>query len=195
MRIGVDLDGPSYSFYSAFAHWAHKTTGRPLDEMPPAKRYEFFEDWGFTLDEFLRLFEDGVNAGFIFLHGDPVPGALPAVEALKAAGHSIHIVTDRFVGRRSHANTEEWLARHKFPYDSLTFSADKTIVRTDAFIDDNPKNVLALRGAGCAAFMLELGRSDQSGFPPEWTVSNWEDFVDKVGSLDNGKPSLCRVNS
>jgi len=208
LRIGVDLDDVLYPFVRGLALFIHESTGRPLEELGPATCWEFYErNWGYTENEFLELFEAGVDAGVVFSEGDPLPGSVEAVRALKEAGHSVHIVTDRFVGRRSHANTEEWLAKHEIPYDSLTYSRDKTVVRTDAFIDDNSKNVLALREAGCAAFLLDTGRSDQAGFRQEWTVDSLAGFVEKVeeragrtgtvvgvsGYARSGKDSVARV--
>jgi FMN phosphatase YigB (HAD superfamily) len=187
LRVGVDLDDVLYPFVQSLACFVHERTGRPLEELGPATCWEFYERyWGLPKNEFLELFEAGVDAGVVFSKGDPLPGSVEAVRALKEVGHSVHIVTDRFVGRRSHANTEEWLAKHEIPYDSLTYSRDKTVVRTDAFVDDNPKNVLALREVGCAAFLLDTGRADQVGFRQEWTVDSLAGFVGKVEEMAIG---------
>ena len=184
LHVGVDLDDVLYPFYQGLALFVHEHTGRPLQELGPATCWEFYEkDWGYTEDEFLGLFEAGVDSGAVFLEPGPLPGSVEAVQALKAAGHTVHIVTDRFVGKRSHANTEEWLAKHDVPFDSLTYSRDKTVVRTDAFIDDNPRNVLALREVGCAAFLLDVGRTDQEGFRKEWAVASLAGFVEKVEEM------------
>jgi hypothetical protein len=91
LSAGVDLDGVVYCFTEAMARYIHETTGRPLDELGPATCWEFYEDWGYTLAEFLHFFEDGANARCIFLEGEPMPGALPAIGALKSAGHTIHV--------------------------------------------------------------------------------------------------------
>lgn len=180
LRIGVDLDEVVYPFVDVFALWVHETTGRPLEELGTAQRWEFYEDWGYPLDEFLRLFAAGVDAGFVFRKGLPAPGALDALHTLKRAGHSLHVVTDRSIGSCAQASTEAWLQEHKVPYDSITYAADKTIVRTDVFVDDKPENVLALREVGCAAFMWDNGRKDQAEFPVEWTVRSWGEFVEQA---------------
>ncbi len=205
LRVGIDLDHVLYPFDRGLALFVHEHTGRPLQELGPATRWEFYEDWGYTEDEFLGLYEAGVDAGAVFLEPGPLPGSVEAVQALKAAGHTVHIVTDRSVGKRSHANTEEWLARHNVPFDSLTYSRDKTVVRTDAFVDDIPRNVLVLREAGCAAFMLDRGRTDQAGAREEWAVASLADFVEKVeematrtvvgvrGYAGSGKDSVAQV--
>ena len=71
----------------------------------------------------------------IFRKGEPLPGAPSALRALKTLGHGVHVVTDRAVGHCSPANTEAWLAEHHLPYDSITYTRDKTVVRTEVFID------------------------------------------------------------
>ena len=184
MRVGIDLDHVVYPFTDVVAHYVHEATGRPLDELGPSTRWEFYVDWGYSLDEFLRLFAEGVDAGCIFGRGGPLPGAVPALRTLKALGHSLHVVTDRSVGRCSQASTEAWLAEHHVPYDSVTYTSDKTVVRTEVFIDDRPENVLALREAECAAFLFTTGRDDQMGFRPDWVVRTWEDFVAQVGAVE-----------
>ena len=94
-----------------------------------------------------------------------------------------HIVTDRSVGKYSQANTEEWLARHQVPYDTITCARDKTVVGTDAFIDDKSENVVALREAGSAAFLLRSSHNRRDAVPSGWVVDNWGDFVAQVGRL------------
>ncbi len=186
VRVGIDLDQVVYPFAEVVAAYLHKATGRPLDELVVPNRWAFYTHWGYTSDDFLRLFADGIDAGFIFREGHPLPGALDALWALRARGHSLHIVTDRSVGRCSQANTEAWLAEHQVPYDSITYAADKTVVRTDAFIDDMPHNVLALRQVDCAAFLFATGRDDQAGVRPDWMVHDWAEFVDWVDVLAHG---------
>jgi FMN phosphatase YigB (HAD superfamily) len=194
MHIGIDLDHVVYPFTDVFAQYVHTVTGRPLTELGPAQRWEFYEDWGYSLDEFFRFFVEGVDAGFIFRKGLPVPGALDALHALKRAGHTLHIVTNRSVGRHSQASSEAWLKEHGVPCDSITYAADKNVVGTDVFIDDMPENVLALREAGCAAFLFATGRDDQSGFRPDWSVRSWGEFVGQVEALEpqrgvSGRPA------
>jgi len=52
------------------------------------------------------------------------------------------------------------------PRDSVTYAADKTPVRTDAFLDDLPGDVRTLREAGYAAFLFATGRDDQRASGP-----------------------------
>lgn len=154
MRVGIDLDGVCYGFAESLRAYL-RSIGR-TDEFPRATRWEFYEDWGFSTTEFLALCHDGVNAGIIFTEGDPYPMVREAFDTIRDAGHSIHIVTDRTFGRpgASAAATIDWLARHGLTYDSITFSADKTVAQLDVMVDDKPGNYAALTAAGVDAYLL-----------------------------------------
>lgn len=156
MRIGIDLDGVCYDFAASFRHYLHNHQGFPSWWNPQATRWEFYEDWGFSLDQFLDFFHRGVDAGVIFTHGRPYTNTREAFQRIKTAGHSIHIVTDRSMGKpgASEAATRAWLDRYDLPFDSLTFSADKTVVRLDMMIDDKLSNYDALKAAGVDARLL-----------------------------------------
>ena len=174
MRIGLDLDGCIYDFTASFLSYV----GLPY---APATCWAFYESHGYSTEEFLSAFANGVDDGHIFITGEPLPDSVETMHRLKDAGHSLHIVTDRFIGNMSHANTSEWLARCKVPYDSLTFSRDKTIARVSTFLDDKPSNVDDLRAAGIEAFLLDCDRTDQVGHP--WLTSSWAEFEDFVAHI------------
>lgn len=144
----------------------------------PAEDWNFFEHDGYDLAQYLHLFAQGVNDGIIFREGNPIEGSISTLQCFRRLGHSIHLVTDRFVGDRAQENTEQWLREWSVPYDSLTYTKDKTVVRTDWFLDDKPSNVDALRKAGCRAFLLNKGRLDQVGHP--FLVRSWLDFEIRV---------------
>lgn len=157
MRVGIDLDGVCYDFSASLREYLLNAHPDPdPDSLTPPQRWEFYEDWGMTLNEFLAFVHDGVDAGVIFTHGEPHPGTAEAFELIKGAGHSIHIITDRAFGTNgaSEAATRRWLDCHDLPFDSLTFSADKTIVRVDVMIEDKPSNYHALIEAGVDAYLL-----------------------------------------
>lgn len=149
-RIGIDLDGVCYDFAASLREYCIQACLRFKHECPDATRWEFYEDWGFSLDEFLIACHRGVEAGVIFTHGDPYPNVREAFDRLRAAGHTIHIITDRSFGREgaSEAATRGWLDRHGLRFDSLHFTADKTIVKVDAMVDDKLANYDALDAAG-----------------------------------------------
>ena len=185
MKIGVDIDGVCYMFVSALREHIRQTGGRV--DLPQQTCWEFYEkDWGYTFEEFLELCNTGVDAGVVFGFGDPVPGSVETLRRLKDRGHTIHIVTSRAFGSpgSSERVTREWLELHGVPYDTLDFTSDKTIVRTDMFIDDYAANVDALRAAGTEAWLLldqdPCGNVRDDQRDHLYQISTWADFEQKV---------------
>lgn len=158
LRVGIDLDGVLYDFAASFRRYL-VASGQILEGVLPDEepgRWSFYEDWGFSLDEFIKLCNDGVDAGYVF-RGPTRPHAVESVRRIKDMGHSVHIITDRKFGSdpvNSEIATKHWLDEHGIPYDTLTFSADKTCVPTDCFVEDKLENYDALREAGVAAFLV-----------------------------------------
>jgi FMN phosphatase YigB (HAD superfamily) len=184
LRVGCDLDGVVYPYPDALRRWVHQHTGKPLDEMPAAQRWEFYLDWGLELDEYLALHHSGILAGRVFVDGEPYPGAVAALTRLHAAGHEVHIVTDRSVASENdpcRAAAEGWLAQFGIPYTSLTISADKTVAGPmDVFIEDRPQNYDALEAAGMNPYLLHRPWNAEH---PGRRVRDWAEFVAVVDNL------------
>src|ERR1017187_1409784 len=142
MRIGVDLDGVLYNFTASLADYIEHMTGVKYPSTPSC--WEFYaEDWNMSLAEYFQWFEEGVDAGWIFAVGPPVWEAIQSLRILKEKGHTIHLITDRNVGKLAKVNTCSWLKIWNVPYDTLTFSnGNKSeTVNVDIAIDDRPKHV------------------------------------------------------
>ncbi|MFK5691265.1 hypothetical protein ACI3EY_16530 [Ornithinimicrobium sp. LYQ92] len=180
-RIGIDLDGVCYDFGSSVREYLVRENIRTHQDCPDPLRWEFYEDWGINLREFLDICHAGVDAGIIFTHGDPFPGTREAFERIKDAGHTIHIVTDRSFGKAgaSVAATGAWLHRHDLPFDSLTFSADKTVVKLDAMVDDKLTNFRDLDHAGVPTWLYDRPWNHT---PTEWLprVATLNDYAEAV---------------
>lgn len=159
MRIGLDLDGVVYDWVASMAAAAQQLWGREASALPPARTWDFWRDqWGFSLDEFLTLYREGVRAGVVFTHGGPYPGAREAVAQMRADGHTVHVVTDRGlpdIAELSQQATFTWLEQHGMAVDSVTFAADKTVVPTDVFIEDRVENYIHLDEAGSHPVLID----------------------------------------
>lgn len=156
MRIGWDLDGVEYDFAESVRR-AVQYFGMdlPLCEGEPDDWY-FYRAWGLSDSDFVDLCNRGADAGIIFA-GNRRPGGREAMARVRAAGHSIHIITDRAFGSHpsiSEKTTRLFLEEHGYEYDSLTFSADKTVVPTDYFIEDKIGNYDALDSVGTRVFLI-----------------------------------------
>lgn len=187
MRIGIDLDGVCFDFAASLRHWLVTKHGADPDSLPEPLVWDFFKDqWQLTSTEFLAHCAEGVDGGVVFRHGDPFPDTVQALNALRQMGHTLHIVTHRTFGNRSVQNTSEWLTEHGLPYDTLTFSEDKTLLRLDAFIEDNAENYLALDAAGVRSFLID--RPWNHHLESARRVHSWWDFVREIEFMDEAEP-------
>lgn len=162
-RVGVDLDGVCYDFGASVKAYLQLTLeDEIIYDFTEPTRWEFYEDWGLDLDQFISVCNAGVNAGVIFTHGDPHPGTKAALDLIIHAGHSIHIITDRSFGKQgaSEEATLAWLDKHDLPYHTITFTADKTSVHVDHMVDDKPENYAALRQAGVDVWLFSRPWND-----------------------------------
>jgi hypothetical protein len=183
LKLAFDLDNVIYPFVQVLGDYAALSTGRPRGDFPDATKWEFYEDWGMDWEAFLDLYCQGVEEDYVFRQGQPIDGALRALRVLQADGHTIHLITDRFIGYGAIPLTEGWLYKWDIPYDTLTFAADKTIIDADILFDDRPSNVDAWRALGRTAFLFPHNgyyiRDDQVGHP--YTCSmGWGRIVDFV---------------
>ena len=186
MNLAIDLDGVCYPFVETLAQHIHHHTGKPLSDMAAPLQWDFWEQWGLSKDEWLTHFTRyGTTRGFY--HGEPIPGAAEALIALASRGHRIHILTARGCHwasepefRRSvKTDTLEWLEKHRIPYDSLLFSAQKEIINADLFLDDCADHLRAIHQSGKRAIAFDqLHNRDFEGE----RVTDWREFFDLVES-------------
>lgn len=184
MRVGWDVDGVSYDFVESVRKYVceHKNMDRALTAL--YRRWEFYEDWGMTLKQFLEACDEGVDAGVIFTYGGALPGVRESMQRILDAGHTIHVITDRSFGSpgASEAATARWLAANLPPVQSLTFSRDKAIIRTDMMIDDKPQNYDDLVAVGCDARLLSMPWNQAND--ERKRVDSVEEFADLVLSRE-----------
>lgn len=181
-RVGFDLDGVVYDFRQAHADFEVGRGNVHCALELAADHWDYFEGWGLSLDEWLTSYAEGVDAGHILWLGTALPGAVEASKALHAAGHTIHIVTDRSIGMDPQGATKSWLASVGFEYDTLDFSRDKTIVPTDIFIEDRIQNADALNAAGTPCYLINRPWNLVEGDDDRLRVDTMEQFVQRAVS-------------
>lgn len=159
MRVGFDLDGVLFDFGKSVREYM-TSIGLEYgfkDDKPEPHTWNFYEYWGMDVKDFVQLCHDGADAGFIF-RNNVRPGAVAAVSIVKNAGHEIVVITDRSFGATpsvSEEATRDWWKWAGFPaYDELHFSADKTIVKTDIFVEDKLENYDKLMAAGTECWLI-----------------------------------------
>lgn len=195
LRVGWDNDGVLHNFrggvcdyLDTFEHpWKHtrEDTGG----------WSFFEDWGMTLADFKKVCDDGVDAGFIF-NNNVRPDAVMSVNTVKFMGHYNVMITDRQFGstpEASHRRTFEWIADNHLMIDEVHFSADKTIVATDIFVEDKWENFEALMKVGTPCYLISRPWNAFGGPHPN-RIRDVSDYPAKVQALAARKKELLSVN-
>lgn len=160
MRVGIDLDGVCYNFAESFINYMNG-----IDHPYSIPQYDgevdkwyFYRDWGMPDNEFVQHCHNGADDMVIFRQGGQRDNASEAIDFMRSFGNTIHIVTDRSFGttpESSESNTKWWLFSHGIQYDTLDFSADKTVVPTDVFIEDKLENYDALVAAGVDCYLVD----------------------------------------
>ena len=186
MRIGIDLDGVCFDFADSLRRYLYATQQNgnlTISEGEP-NQWDFYHDWGLSVEEFVQMCHDGADAGYVF-RGDCRDMAPSAINFIKSLGHTIHIITDRQFGTYpavSHRNTREWLEQHDIKYDTLTFSADKTAVKTDMFIEDKLENYDALVSAGVDCYLVDRPWNQDAGDNRK-RIKSIQEFATIIGDM------------
>lgn len=188
MRVGIDLDGVCYNFAASFRRYIISETGTKYNV--PANddevdKWHFYRDWGIADEEFVQYCHNGVDDGVIFGWGPQRDQASEAIRFMKAFGNTIHIITDRSFGTTPESSeivTKRWLFDQGITYDTLDFSADKTSVPTDVFIEDKLDNYDALVAAGVDCYLVDRPwNQDDSKYRKR--VRNIQQFATIVGVM------------
>jgi 5'-nucleotidase len=155
--LGVDLDGVCGDYVAAFARVVAADRGVPVSELSLEVTWDF-ASWGLDRAEFLRLHQQGVEAG-MFRSMPPISGASEALWRLSNAGIWLRVITHRLIMNGSHQtvarDTVVWLDEAKIPYRDLCFIGAKSDVGAHCYIDDAPHNVEALRAAGNTVIIFD----------------------------------------
>jgi 5'-nucleotidase len=149
--LGVDLDGVCADYTTAFRRVVAAERGIDESTLSTDVSWDFVE-WGLDRDEFLALHRRSVQEHRMFRDMPALPGASDALWRLSDAGVWIRIITHRLVTNWGHAlivsDTVEWLDANRVPYRDLCFLGRKPEAQADAYIEDAPHNIEALRASG-----------------------------------------------
>lgn len=187
LSIVVDLDDVLFPWYDR-AHAACVAAGITNGVEP--KTWQPYEEYGCSNEQWWAALRIATHSGDLY-EGSPFPGAVHGLWRLESAGHFIHLVTARGTHRSIDSETREliqmftshWLSEWHVPYDSLTFSKDKTVVPADVSIDDNIENYDALVAAGHGPFLLDRPWNqapDPKAAMPRRRVDSFADFANII---------------
>lgn len=144
--VAIDLDGVLYPFSREFHTFCSKALGAP--DLPHAKHWHFYEDWGLSENEYNHLLLEAVHAG-VFIEGRPPLSSRTVWGLLKMAGIRIHIITAR--PPEAWADTTWWLQEHGLLADSLHFTDNKALFSgivgngMGMMLDDAPKYLQSVK--------------------------------------------------
>lgn len=180
MRVGFDCDGIMYDFADSVRYYLVNFEHYDPARCTAPRRWEFYEDWGLSTEQFIDVCHRGVDAGVIFTYGAPEADAREAMMMVKDAGHTVHIVTDASFGSpgaAAHARIG-WLRRYGLPFDSITFASDKRIANVATMLDDKLQNYEQLTDAGVWAFLrTRPWNMERPGTPPKVRVNSMLEYA------------------
>lgn len=156
MRIGFDVDGVIYRFTKAYHLWLNKHRGMSLDPDVEAHSWNWFSEWE-SYDEFCMNLHEGVDSRELYWEGELYePTISQNLLDLRAAGHTIHVVTARYFGvsECSKEATRHFFRNNGLVFDTLAIAKDKTTVQTDLFLEDNLQNYEHLEAHGVTSYLV-----------------------------------------
>ena len=180
----VDLDGVVADYETAFRKIVALELGLDEEEMGPQLQWDFSgSKWGIKdRDHYLALHTKAVSEHRMFENMPAIEGASDALWRLSDAGVWVRIVTHRLVVKNTYQNavadTVSWLEKPRpdgrplVPYRDICFIGAKRDVGGDAYIDDAPHNVVALREAGYDVIVMDAGYNRDLDGP---RARNWDD--------------------
>ncbi len=146
--LGVDLDGVCGDHTAAFRQVVAAELGVDPASLGPQVAWDYHA-WGVDDEAFLRLHQKAVLEYRMFRTMPPMEGVAEALWSLSDAGVWIRLITHRLYANWGHqvavSDTVAWLDEHGIPYRDLCLLGDKPQVEADAYIEDAPHNIEALR--------------------------------------------------
>ena len=156
--LGVDLDGVCADYTAGFRSVASIEWDVPETSLTTEVSWDFGE-WGLDREGFLALHRASVQQHRMFRDMPAIDGASESLWRLSDAGVWIRVITHRPVTNWGHAiivsDTVEWLDLRRIPYRDLCFLGRKPEVQADAYVEDAPHNIEALRAGGNTVIVFD----------------------------------------
>ena len=156
--LGGDLEGGCADYTAGFRSVASKEWDVPESALTTEVSWDFGE-WGLDREGFLALHRASVQQHRMFRDMPAIDGASESLWRLSDAGVWIRVITHRLVTNWGHAiivsDTVEWLDLRRIPYRDLCFLGRKPEVQADAYVEDAPHNIEALRAGGNTVIVFD----------------------------------------
>lgn len=181
--LGVDLDGVCCDHTAAFRKVVAAERDIPEDSLPLERSWGF-DEWGLDDEGFTEMNRIGVVEYRMLRDAPAIPGASEVLWRLSDAGVWIRVITHRLYSNWGHAtaagDTAQWLDTARIPYRDLCFVGGKTAVDADAYVEDAPHNVEAIRALGRTVIVFDQPYNRELPGPRART---WEEVGDLVTDL------------
>lgn len=181
--LGVDLDGVCADYHRGFRDVVAAERGVAPETLERPSEWGY-DAWGVGHDEFVELHKRAVVDKRMFQHLPVMADCADTLWRLSDMGIWIRIITHRLYVNWGHAitvsDTVSWLDENRIPYRDLCFLGDKPQVGADAYIDDAPHNVEALRAAGNAVIVFDQPYNRHLDEP---RARNWAEVEELVQVL------------
>ena len=181
--LGVDLDGVCGDYNTSFRDAVARHRDIDPEMLTMDVSWDFLE-WGLDREGFLSHHQRALTEDRVFLNMAPIQGVQDSLWRLSDAGVWIRLITHRLVDNWSHAmvvsDTVEWLDEHSIPYRDICFLGQKPQVEADAYIDDAPHNVDALREADNDVIVFSQPYNLEMEGP---RADNWDDVETIVSEM------------
>jgi 5'(3')-deoxyribonucleotidase len=156
--LGVDLDGVCADHTAAFREVVAREQGVDPETLPAQTSWDF-ASWGLDAERFEALHRKAILTHRMFRSMPMIDDCAAALWRLSDAGVWIRLITHRLYANWGHAvavaDTVAWLDASGIPYRDLCFLGDKPQVEADAYVDDAPHNVVALRSTSSAVIVFD----------------------------------------
>jgi hypothetical protein len=187
LRVGNDWDGCYDSFSDGVKDTMDVLGHGHLWKSGPTKGsyWNYFEDWGWTFEQFKEVVDYGVDNRLIFT-GHWRENAIETVKRIQGMGHKFIVITDRFFGsnpENSHRNTREALERAGIELDELHFTKDKTSVPVDTMVEDKLENYDALIANGTPTWLINRSWNYVPGGDARNRINSVVDYADHIEAI------------
>lgn len=193
--LGVDIDGVCGDHTAAFRKVVADDLGVTPDSLGEQLSWDLTE-WGLSSEDFDRLHRRAVLDYRIFRTMPVIDDCAQILWRLSDAGVWIRLITHRLWSNWGHAlavaDTVAWLDEAGIPYRDLCFLGDKPQVEADAYLDDAPHNIEALRSSGAFAIVFDQPYNRSVPGP---RVESWQMVEPAIFTLmsDRGFDVQCQL--
>lgn len=190
MKIGVDIDEVLAEYIESVITFFNKKTGRSLKK-EDFKTYNFWETWGGTREEAIKLTEDFFNSELFDLI-EPIKDSKEAINNL-FKNHEIFFITSRPF--RWKEKTEKWIIKHINENPKIIFSSDfhtgqgKTKSRIckehgiDLIMEDNGKYATECAEEDIPSILFNKPWNQGVSHNNLIRVNNWKEALKEIEDL------------